>query len=473
MEVSQSSILVVEDEANIRKILAAFLRREGHRVTEAADGLAARDCLARDAFQAVITDQKMPRMDGLALLAHCVERYPEIPVILITAHGTIETAVKAMKEGAFDYITKPFEEAELLNVVRKAVGVSAKRRKEPTVAWADLPKYGIVGRSSAMQAVFRLIDKVADSPATVLLAGETGTGKELIARALHGQSARRDKPFIAINCGAIPDNLVESELFGYERGAFTGAVTSKPGRFELSDGGTLFLDEIGELKKEVQVKLLRVLQEQVFERVGGVKTLRMDARLIAATNRDLALEVKEDRFRKDLYYRLNVVAIQVPPLQERVEDIPTLVHYFIERFNRQLGRKVRTVTDEALQALLAYPYPGNIRELENILERAVLLADGETIGLPDLPPELRKVAAPHVPEEADLKGVTTRAERAMIVQALEETEGNVTRAAKRLGMSRRWLQLKMKEYGLRGRETAADPPSTSRKMPKPDQEEIL
>ncbi|MFQ5950364.1 MAG: sigma-54-dependent transcriptional regulator, partial [Nitrospiria bacterium] len=363
MGTSGKRILVVEDESNMRKILTAFLRRESYDVTEASDGLEAHELLAQEKFHVVITDQKMPRMDGMKLLFECIEKYPDIPVILITAYGTIETAVKAMREGAFDYITKPFDEVELLNVVRKAIAVSGKRLKEPAVTPVDFKENGIIGKTPAMKQIFTVIDKVAASPSTVLIVGETGTGKELIARALHARSKSKNNPFVAINCSAIPENLIESELFGYEKGAFTGAVTSKPGRFELANNGTLFLDEIGELKKEVQAKLLRVLQDRTFERLGGVRPLRMNVRIISATNLDLAVEIKKDRFRKDLYYRLNVVTIDVPPLRDRIQDIPELVHHFLKKFSGRLEKDVRSITNEAMQNLLSHTYPGNIREL--------------------------------------------------------------------------------------------------------------
>jgi DNA-binding NtrC family response regulator len=451
MEKHPGKILVVDDDPNMRKILTAFLRRDGYTATGAADGLEAKDHLARETFHTVITDQKMPRMDGLTLLSHCMQLYRQTPVIIITAHGTIETAVHAMKRGAFDYITKPFDEAELLNVIRKAVAVSSKNLHEPSGTCALASRSGIIGKAPSMKRIFKLISKVAASPSSVLVMGETGTGKELIARALHAESDRRDKPFISVNCGAIPENLVESELFGYEKGAFTGAVTSKPGRLELADGGTVFLDEVSELKETIQVKLLRALQTRTFERVGGLKTTRVDVRVIAATNCELAAEVRNGRFRSDLYYRLNVVAITVPPLRDRIEDIPDMVNCFVDRFNLKLGKKIRGVSDETLQALLSHTYPGNVRELENILERAVLLTDGKTIELSDLPAETRtsSVVETTVDLKTAAKTAVSRTEKALIVKALEDSGGNVTQAAKQLGMSRRGLQLKMKEYKLR------------------------
>ncbi|MFQ5544029.1 MAG: sigma-54-dependent transcriptional regulator, partial [Nitrospiria bacterium] len=446
---ADKKILVVEDEANMRKILTSFLHREGYVVQEAGDGCQADELLAREKFHVVITDQKMPRKDGMTLLSDCIENYPDIPVILITAHGTIETAVKAMKEGAFDYITKPFDESELLGVVKKAVAVSGIRRKEPSLKPGEISRCGIIGKTPEMNEIFKVIDKVAASPSTVMITGETGTGKELIARALHSRSNRKDKPFIAINCSAIPENLIESELFGYEKGAFTGAVTAKPGRFELANNGTLFLDEIGDLKVEVQVKLLRVLQDRTFERVGGIRSIQMDTRLISATNRDLSVEVEAERFRKDLFYRLNVVTIDVPPLKDRIEDIPALAYHFIEKYNRRLEKNVGSIAQEAMQKLLSHHYPGNIRELENIMERAVLMAEGDTIKISDLSIVAIEAAPPslEINIKAASKKALSRAEKTMIVNALEETNGNITRAAKKLGMSRRGLQIKMTGLG--------------------------
>jgi len=461
MVTSEKKILVVEDEANMRKILTSFLRREDYEVKEASDGCQAEKILAREKFHVVITDQKMPRKDGMTFLSECIENHPDIPVILITAYGTIETAVKAMKEGAFDYITKPFDESELLSVVRKAMAVSRIRRREPSIKPGELTNDGIIGKTPAMNEIFKVVNKVAASPSTVLITGETGTGKELIARALHSRSKRKDKPFIAINCSAIPENLIESELFGYEKGSFTGAVMAKPGRFELANSGTLFLDEIGDLKIEVQVKLLRVLQDRSFERVGGIRPIRMDVRLISATNRDLAVEIEAERFRKDLFYRLNVVTINIPPLKDRIQDIPDLVHHFIEKYSRRLEKGVHTITEESMQKLLSHHYPGNIRELENILERAVLMAEGATVELSDL--SITEIGSPLPSPELNIKAASkealSRAEKTMVVNALEETKGNITKAAKKLGMSRRGLQLKMTDFGLREPQTEIPPKS--------------
>jgi DNA-binding NtrC family response regulator len=382
----------------------------------------------------------------------------------------VDSAVQALKAGAFDYITKPFEQAELAKVIAKASRAhEIERQNAHAVAEGDRPPF--VGGSAAMRQIHEIVAKVADSPTTVLITGESGTGKELIARELHRNSSRRDKPLIKVNCAAIPKDLVESELFGYEKGAFTGAVGSKPGRFELADGGTLFLDEIGEIPVEMQVKLLRALQESEFERVGGIKTLRVDVRLIAATNRDLEELIRDGRFREDLYYRLNVVPIALPPLRERREDIPTLVEAFLDKYNRRLGKRVERVDDDAMQLLLHWPWPGNIRELENLMERSVLFADEPVIRAHALPDALRDRAAaagaaapvatppPAVAvalagNGASMKEIVRHAqaelERELITRALEETGGNVTRAAKRLQISRKSLQVKMKELGLRG-----------------------
>jgi two-component system response regulator AtoC len=457
-----AKVLVIDDEANLRKVLAALLRRDGYDVTVAEDGEMGIAEFQKNGADAVITDLVMPKVGGMEVLKAVNGSDPEVPVIIITAHGTVDSAVEAIKLGAFDYVTKPFDQVELSHVLAKAVrtheGARHNARGEPR------GRPALVGESTAMQDVLRIIDKVADTPSTVLITGESGTGKELIATALHQGSSRRDKPFIRINCAAIPKDLMESELFGYERGAFTGAVTSKPGRFELADGGTLFLDEIAEIPVEMQVKLLRALQESEFERVGGIKTTHVDVRLIAATNRDLSVEIETGRFRKDLYYRLAVVPISLPPLRERPSDIPTLVRHFIDKYNRRLNKRIEGMTDEALALVQGYAWPGNIRELENLIERTLLFADGPRIDVADLPPLLRSPGlltplpgpGPLLPPAAGETGlkdiVRQRAaelEKDLIARALEETGGNVTRAAKLLQISRKSLQTKMKEFALR------------------------
>ncbi|MCA9540007.1 MAG: sigma-54-dependent Fis family transcriptional regulator [Myxococcales bacterium] len=454
-------ILVVDDESNLRKVLGAQLRRHGYEVTTAPDGRAALAALATQPFSAVLTDLKMPEMDGVALLRAVAEKWPDLPVILLTAHGTVDTAVEALKIGAFDFITKPYDQIELIKAVGKAVATHALHRVEsPAAAGETAPgRFGLIGTSAPMRAVFEIVDKVAATPSTVLITGESGTGKELIAKALHQHSARSEAPFIRVNCAAIPDTLIESELFGYDRGAFTGATTGKPGRFELADGGTLFLDEIGEVSTEMQVKLLRAIQESEFERVGGIRTQRVDVRIIAATNRDLAAEVKAGNFREDLFYRLNVVPVRLPPLRERPEDIPLLVEHILDKYTRRLRRTVEGVTEAALAALSAYEWPGNIRELENVLERTLLFCDDAWIDAADLPVEVRGQSAlgsspPVVPDgitdlKEAIKVTTRRLERELIERALEDTSRNVTHAARRLGISRKSLQTKMKELNLR------------------------
>jgi DNA-binding NtrC family response regulator len=455
-------ILVADDEANLRKVLGALLRREGYLVESVADGAEAIERLERESFGAVISDLRMPNVDGMALLRTITARWPDVPVIMITAHGTVDTAVEALKAGAFDFITKPYDQLELAKVVAKAVATRQLARHETTgmAAPEGRGRFGLIGTSPAMRKVFEIVEKVAATPSTVLITGESGTGKELIAKALHEHSQRARKPFIKVNCAAIPDTLIESELFGYEKGAFTGAVTSKPGRFELAHEGTLFLDEIGEISTEMQVKLLRVVQESEFERVGGVSTRRVDVRLITATNRDLAKEVEKGAFREDLYYRLNVVPIRLPSLRERVEDIPLLVEHILEKYARRLAKQVDRVSDEALELLARYPWPGNIRELENVLERTLLFGEGPVIEAGDLPPEIvgrageaMSDAAPPPVGVTGLKDAvriaTERLEREMIERALHETGGNVTRAARMLEISRKSLQIKMKELGLR------------------------
>lgn len=467
MSPEEKKILVVEDESNMRRILSAMLSREGFSVRTAEDGVQALENLVSDPDQLVISDLRMPNMDGLELLGNIKRRGLRTELILITAHGSVETAVEAMKQGAFDYITKPFDADELRIKVGNAFRTHQRARLDASIKPEGVGRYNFVGMSPAVREICRVLDKVADSPTTILISGESGTGKELVATAIHENSSRRERPFIKINCAAIPENLLESELFGHEKGAFTGAVASKPGRFELADGGTLFLDEIGEMPKELQVKLLRCLQEKEFERVGGLRVIRVDVRLIAATNKELQAEVNSGAFRQDLFYRLNVVPLRIPPLRERIEDIDVLVPYFIARFNKRLGRQIVDVTPAVLDALRAYQWPGNIRELENVIERSILLSDEDVLDVDDLPQNVREaagsagvastsaLAGQSAPTggSSSLKDVvkehTRRVERHVIHQTLAETGGNVTKAAELLQISRKSLQMKMKEYGLR------------------------
>ncbi|MBN2799558.1 MAG: sigma-54-dependent Fis family transcriptional regulator [Deltaproteobacteria bacterium] len=450
---SGKRVLIVDDEPSIRKVLAAHLRKLGHEVETAEDGEGAVSALEAAPFHLVVTDLKMPGMDGMEVLAWVRRNLPELPVILITAHGTVDNAVEALKLGAFDYITKPFEQDELYGTIGKALATQARNAAHLSGGGRDpLP---IVGTTEAMQEVYHLIARVAPSPTTVLITGESGTGKELVARALHERSDRAGGPFIQINCGAIPEHLFEAELFGFERGAFTGAVRSKPGRFELAHGGTLFLDEVVELPKDMQVKLLRVLQERKIERVGGLRSVDVDVRILAATNCDLLQAVREGRFREDLYYRLHVIPIHLPPLRERVQDIPLLVEHFRERFNTRLGKAVLPLSEEVLEHLKSHRWSGNIRELENLMERLVLLADGPLVDLGDLRGLGPGATHPTADDHGDLglkeyvRIHTARLERTRIERALEAEDGNVTRAARRLGISRKSLQTKMKDYGLR------------------------
>jgi nitrogen regulation protein NR(I) len=462
----KKQVLIVDDEPNLRKILAAQLSRDGYDVLLAEDGEQGLALLRENHIDLVVTDLKMPKVDGMTLLREALRESPTLPIVMITAHGTVDTAVEALKIGAFDYLTKPFDKDEVRQVVAKALKTRALADEEATSEAKDIPgaRFGIIGQSAGLTDLYSVLERVADSPTTVLVTGESGTGKELVARALHDHSSRRTKPFIKVNCAAIPKELIESELFGYERGAFTGAVSSKPGRFELATGGTLFLDEIGEIPVEMQVKLLRALQESEFERVGGIKTIRVDVRLVAATNRDLKKLISQGAFREDLFYRLNVVSLRLPALRERTSDIPLLVDHFLAKFNDRLKKHVTGVEPEALDLLSAYSWPGNIRELENVMERAVLFCDAQRLRADDLPAELRGVttslpppsdasADMALPAEGGLKEhvkvAMSRLERDLVSRALKQTNGNVTHAARLLKISRKGLQLKMKELGLR------------------------
>jgi len=451
-------ILVVDDELNMRLVLKALLNKEGYDVATASDGVEALKVLKSGGVEVVVTDLKMPKLDGVGLLERVIRDYPSMPVIIITAHGTIATAVDALKKGAFDYITKPFERDELKNIIHKAIRTRKLNEEELLVSPDDIDRQGIIGSSEPMLKIYDTIKKVAPTPTTVLISGETGTGKDLIAYAIHRNSPRRDNPFVKINCAAIAENLIESELFGYEKGAFTGAVSTKPGRFELADKGTLFLDEVGEIPRDMQVKLLQVIQDHEFERVGGLRTIKVDVRLIAATNRNLLQDVKDGRFREDLYYRLNVFPTHLPPLRERREDILPLTEYFIEKFNGKLERGVKHIDARVKDLLVNYDWPGNIRELENLIERIVLMAGGDTITFEDIPPEWKSAAeaiavaqqgGQKKPFKDFVKGHMEEVEKQSIIQCLEEMGGNVTKAAQRLGLSRKGLQLKMIKYNLR------------------------
>ncbi|MFZ3116658.1 MAG: sigma-54 dependent transcriptional regulator [Syntrophales bacterium] len=451
-------VLVVDDELNMRLVLNAMIKKEGYEVALASDGRQALKMLQEGSYAAIITDLKMPHLDGMSLLSHVERDYPNIPVIMITAYGTIATAVDALKKGAFDYITKPFEQDELMDVIRKATKANNLSMREPFISHEEVERNSLLWRSASMQSISDTIRQVAPAATTIFITGETGTGKELIAGAIHRHSLRARSTFIKINCAAISENLMESELFGYERGAFTGAVVTKPGKFELAHRGTLFLDEVGELPKDMQVKLLRVLQEQEFERVGGLRTIKIDVRLITATNRNLAQDVREGKFREDLFYRLNVFPIHVPPLRDRKDDVLPLADFFLQKFNKKLGKAVKGIASSAQDKLVAYPWPGNVRELENALEAMVLLCKTELLTMDYLPEAIKTpfLSAYPVLRESGLRPTRERVkdqqeeiEKRAIATVLDECGGNVTKAAIQLGMSRKGLQLKMIKYDLR------------------------
>jgi len=456
-------VLVADDEDNLRRVLKAQLQHDGYEVHCVADGEAVLQAMAEHHIDVLITDLRMPKLDGMQVLKSVSERFPNVPVIMITAHGTVDTAVEALKLGAFDYVTKPFDQAEFRTVVGKAARTRELSQKHVSGDPNQRGRYRIIGQSELMHGVYDVIEKVADTPSTVLITGESGTGKELIARALHENSSRKDKAFVSVNCAAIPPDLLESELFGYERGAFTGAVTSKPGRFELANGGTLFLDEIGEIPVSMQVKLLRALQERQFERVGGIKTITVNSRLVAATNRDLKASIADGGFREDLYYRLNVVHVHLPPLRDRPSDIPLLLEHFVQKFNAKLHRSTTGFEDAAMKQLFRYGWPGNIRELENVVERCMIFAEDGEVGVQHLPAEVRNsegdlgpglvAGIGTTPGETGLKEAvreaTLKLERQFIRRALDQTGGNVTHTARLLKISRKSLQNKMKELGLR------------------------
>ncbi len=454
---SAPHVLVVDDEKNYLLLLDALLSDEGYDVTTIQDPETAITYIKESEVDVVITDFKMPGMSGQELLEKVREIDPNIPVIIMTAYGSVDGAVEAMKCGAFDYINKPFSNDDLLLSVSKAVKISEAYRKNKLLMDSLKQSHSvnkIIGNSKAIRDVLALIQKVAPTNATVLISGESGTGKELVAKAIHFLSPRKDEPFIAINCTALNPGVLESELFGHEKGSFTGAVAQKRGKFELAHKGTIFLDEIGDFPLELQPKLLRVIQEHAFERVGGVKTIKSDFRVIAATNKDLKKEVEEGRFREDLYYRLNVVNITLPPLRERLEDIPLLAMYFLKKYSEQNKKDIKGFTPEALKVLSAYHWPGNVRQLENIIESAVVLTQSEVIDVCDLPKEIKdesvqfKSAVDMLPDNINLSEALEKIEAALVRRALVKSNFVQVKAAKMLGISKSLLQYKMKKYNI-------------------------
>lgn len=444
------SILIVDDEKNTREGLKWALENQADRVFLAANGEEALNILSEEQIGLVLSDLKMPKMTGIELLQKVHEEYEQTEFIMLTGHGTVETAVDAMKMGAFDYLIKPVN-LEELNILVKRVFEQRDLKKENESLRAQVnERYGfdnIVGNSEAIQQIFQIIRQVAPTRASILIDGETGTGKELVAKAIHFNSNRKSKPFVAVNCGALSQSLLESELFGHEKGAFTGAISQRAGRFEAANKGTIFLDEIGETTPEFQVKLLRVLQEQEFERVGGAKPVKVDVRIIAATNRDLKVEVAQGRFREDLYYRLNVINIKLPPLRERQDDIALLVHHFLIQFNKENGRNL-TMSPKALALLQGYNWPGNVRQLRTMMESICILTTGKEILPNNLPAD---VAGEQEPQH-HLKlrvGMTVRdAEQELIRATLSKLNGNKAKAARVLGLGRKTLYRKLEEYNL-------------------------
>ncbi|MFI5303262.1 MAG: sigma-54-dependent transcriptional regulator [Nitrospiria bacterium] len=445
-------ILIVEDKESMRKMLIEVFSEKGYEVTECQDGEEAIQKIGEDLYDIVLTDLKMPKKDGIDVLKAAKGKSQDTAVIVMTAHGTVENAVEAMRIGAFDYILKPFSLNEIEVKVEKAVQqnnllVHQIDQNESEDRFGEL-----IGKEENIQRVYKMIEKVAPQSTSVLVLGESGTGKEIVAREIHKRSPRANRPFIAVNCASLAENLLESELFGHEKGAFTGAVLQKNGRFELADGGTLFLDEIGEISPAIQVKLLRFLQEKEFERVGGTKTIKVDVRIVAATNRDIKQEVMDKRFREDLYYRLNVVTIKLPPLRERPGDIELLCNHFQRKYNLEFNTNHR-LSSEVVAVFRKYPWPGNIRELENVIERGVVLSEEDVISLSDIPPEMfegeavsRVVQQPEgslkLPEQIDTL------ELEILRKTLEENHWNQTKTAQILGLKRSSLQYKMKKYGL-------------------------
>ena len=459
IDMPNERILIVDDEESMRELLTIMLKREGYLVTAASNGEEAIRLLEREIYDLVITDIKMPKINGLELLKDIKEIAPQTIVLMITAFASTETAVEAMKEGAYDYLTKPFKIDEVKLIIKNALEKKRLQtenillRKELSVLSGV---ENIVGKSSEMKKIFEIVRKIADTNSNILISGESGTGKELIARAIHFNSTRKDKPFVTKNCAALPETLLESELFGHMKGSFTGAIANKEGLFEMADGGTILLDEIGETPASIQVKLLRVIQEREFRRIGGLKDIKVDVRIIAATNLDLDQAVKDGRFREDLFYRLDVIRIYIPPLRDRAEDIPLLAHYFLDKLKRSLGREIKGFTPEALNLLMFHEWRGNVRELENVIERAAAMAGEDIIRVEELREYLKKPAflkegfPSSIPEEGvDLEGIMEGVEREMLVKALEKANWIKTKAAKLLHLDFRSFRYRLEKYGIK------------------------
>ena len=456
----KSRILVVDDEDSIREFLEIMLKKENYEVTTAEDGLKAKEILAKKSFDMVISDMQMPNMTGIELLKHVKESYPEIVFMIITAFGTTESAVDAMKMGAYDYVTKPFKIDEVrLNIANalrsKNLETEVRNLKKELVK--EYSFQNMIGNSAAMHSIFDLIKRVSQAPTNVLITGESGTGKEVVAKAIHYNGPLKDKPFVTINCGAIPENLMESEMFGHKKGSFTGAITDKVGLFEVADNGTLFLDEVGELPLTIQVKLLRAIQERIIRRVGATDDMKVEVRIIAATNRNLEDMVAKGTFRQDLFYRLNVINIKTPSLRERQDDIPLLANHFLAKYNEKLNKTIASISTEAMNILKAYSYPGNVRELENMIERTVALESGSTILPESLPPMVnttsgRKMASSNEIEIGDsgldLDKVMGQIEKELLIKAIHTAGGVKKKAAKLLNISFRSMRYRVEKYNL-------------------------
>ena len=458
----KTKILVVDDEASIREFLEIMLKKEGYDVTCAEDGQQAVEILKKKSFDMVISDLQMPRMTGIELLHHVNLNYPDLTFMVITAFGTTESAVEVMKKGAYDYLTKPFKIDEVRLNIKNAVKskhLEVENRSLKRELQKEFNFQNLVGNSQAMHNIYNIVERVSQSPTNVLITGESGTGKEMIAKAIHYNGFLKDKPFITVNCGAIPEALMESEMFGHKKGSFTGAISDKQGLFEIADGGTLFLDEVGELPLSIQVKLLRAIQERVIRKVGDTQDLKVSVRIIAATNRVLEDMVKTGEFREDLYYRLNVILIRAPSLREKKEDIPLLAEFFLKKYNEKLIKDIQGISDEAMASLKKYHYPGNVRELENIIERTVALEGGSTILPESLPPFVmtasgRKMASSQdieiTDDGIDLDNIIGHIEKELIVKSIHKSDGVKKKAAKLLGITFRSMRYRIRKYNLQG-----------------------